>query len=242
MKPINQSMKNITRTLLSLFALGSLPCSAAVTLLSGYTGTSEEISNASATFYSANVSSSDLINGKIPAITGFNGAANPSAQASANKMTDGINGTADQDAGQIPGGWTTVNATATYTLGTGANNLGYDITSVQTIAAWPNAGFGNQNWTVSVRLVGAPLFTDLATLNYQPFGGSEGGSSLVLLNNLNVTGVDAIRFTAGSVNLGVNEGAFIARELDVFGASTVPEPSAALLGGLGMLALLRRRR
>jgi hypothetical protein len=33
--------------------------------------------------------------------------------------------------------------------------LGYDITSIQSIAAWVNGGFGNQAFKVEVKLIGA---------------------------------------------------------------------------------------
>ncbi|MCX6894070.1 MAG: hypothetical protein NTZ16_00870, partial [Verrucomicrobia bacterium] len=46
-----------------------------------------------------------------------------------------------------------------YHLGPGANNFGYDITSIQSIAAWPGAGRGNQAYTVEVKLKGAASYT-----------------------------------------------------------------------------------
>lgn len=206
-----------------LAALGSLvltalPARATVTFSNDYTGTSTEASNASGTAYQANVSTTDLINGKIPATTGWN----TTGGASPNRLTDGLNGASDNSGGTVEGAWTTVGASATYTLGSGANGLGYNVTSIQSIAAWPNAGFGNQGWIVSVRLLGGSSFTNVGTVNYQPFTTSGGSSTQVVLGNLNITGIDAIRFTASQVNNGTNVGAFIWREVDVFGTSTPP--------------------
>jgi hypothetical protein len=159
-----------------------------------------------------------------------------------NELTDGIHGdTFAAEGNSVAGAWTTVGATAEYNLGTGANGLGFDITSIQTIAAWVNVGFADQAWTIDVQPVGGSYAT-LATVDYD--GTTNGGATKVTLSGLNATGIEAIRFTANQVNGGANGGQFTPRELDVFGTDTVavPEPSAVALLGLGGLALLRRRR
>ncbi|MES2658731.1 MAG: Ig-like domain-containing protein [Verrucomicrobiota bacterium] len=215
MKRNPHSIKTLLAALGSL-VLAALPASATVNFSNGYTGTFSEASNASGTAYQANVITTDLINGMTPSITGWNTAGG----ASPNRLTDGLNGANDNSGGQVEGGWTTVGASATYTLGTGANGLGYNVTSIQSIASWPNAGFGNQGWTVSVRLPGGTSFTNVGSVNYQPFTTSGGSSTRVVLNDLSITGIDAIRFTASQVNNGTNAGAFVWREIDVVGAST----------------------
>ncbi|MCW1886186.1 hypothetical protein OKA04_15720 [Luteolibacter flavescens] len=233
----NHSSPRIAFSALASLFLAAAPARAAVTFLNGFTGSVSEVNSTSELAYAANVSSTDLLNGKVPAITGWNltNGAHP------NELTDGVHGATFAAAGNlVDGGWTTVGATATYDLGGGANGLGYDITSLQSIAAWVDVRFGNQAWTVAVRPVGSISFTDLATINYQPL--TAGGATQVSLTGLNVTGVNAIRFTALQVNGGTNAGAFVPREIDVFGASTVPEPGAALLGALGTLLLVKRRR
>ena len=90
-------------------------------------------------------------------------------------------------------------------------------------------------------------FATLATVNYQPLTATapgDSGATKVTLTGLDPTGIDAIRFTAASVNGGANGGAFVWRELDVFGTDTaaIPEPSSALLIGLGAFGLACRRR
>ncbi len=113
-------------------------------------------------------------------------------------------------------------ATATYNLGLGANNLGYDLTSIQTIAAWLSAGFGNQAYTVEVKLVGAASYTNLATVDYQPLGSAVGATKVTLTDTTGVleTNVEFIRSTATNVNGGANAGAFVFRQIDVFGTSS----------------------
>jgi len=159
-------------------------------------------------------------------------------------LTDGIHGAKFQvvSGDAVQGGWTTVGATASYNLGLGANNLGFDIATIQSIADWESVGFGNQAWTLAVQLAAGGAFVNVATVNYQPLGLASAGATKVTLDSLNITGIQALRLTANSVNGGANAGAFIWRELDVFGTAKVPEPSTALLAVLGSLALLRRRR
>ena len=196
-----------------------------------------EISSSTELAYQADVSGADLIHGLAPVTTGWNF----SNGAHTDKLTDGIHGATFAAAGNtVEGAWTTVGATAEYVLGAGANGLGYDITTIQSIAAWVNVGFGNQAWTIEMRPLGSSYVT-VATIDYQPLGSGE-GASRVTLGDLNATGIDAIRFTANQVNGGTNAGAFVSRELDVFGVATVPEPSALLLGAGGFTLLLRRRR
>jgi Bacterial Ig-like domain len=217
MKRNPRSIRTLLAALGSL-VLAALPARATVSFSNGYTGTFTEASNAGGTAYQADVGTTDLINGLTPVTTGWN----LTGGASPNRLTDGLNGASDNAAGQVEGGWTTVGATATYTLGAGTNGLGYNIASIQSIAAWPNAGFGNQGWIVSVRLLGSSSFSSVGTVNYQPFTTAGGSSTRVLLSNLNITGVDAIRFAASQVNNGTNLGAFVWREIDVVGASTLP--------------------
>ncbi len=137
-----------------------------------------------------------------------------------------------------------------FVLGTGTYGLGFDITGIQSIAAWQGAGYPNQHYTVSVSYVGNDDFITLTTVEYQPFVGpfppnEVGGSTKVNVTEdetgVLASGVDAIRFDTLAI-VGVAGGGAVYREIDVFGGATVPEASAAALLGLGGLALLRRRR
>jgi len=233
-----QVMKKSIYTILPLTALALSAVPASATVVFTGAGSATEVSSSIELAYAADVSNSDLIEGVVPAITGWNigNGAHP------DQLTDGVHGGSFFDVGNmVEGGWTTVGATAEYSLGTGANGLGYDITSIQSIAAWVNVGFGDQAWTVDVRPVGGS-FSLLATVDYD--GTTDGGATKVNLTGLDPSGIDAIRFTANNVNSGANGGAFLWREIDVFGTDTVaiPEPSSAVLLGLGGVALFGRRR
>ncbi len=163
--------------------------------------------------YADDVSASDLLHGLAPIITGWN----TSNNASPLELTDGIHGVGVVSGDIVQGAWTTVGATAEYDLGLSPGGTGWDITSIQSIADWQDSGFGNQAWTVEVKSVGG-AYTTLATIDYQPLG-SGGGTSKVTLTDpsgLLASGVEFIKLTANQVN----GGAFVWRELDVFGVSS----------------------
>ena len=176
--------------------------------------------------YAGNVSSTDLLTGLTATlngnstwnIDGNHGGANPV------QLNDGVHGGSFFNVGNTcQGAQPNPGATAEYNLGLGANNLGYDLTSIQSIAAWVNGGFGNQAFTVEVKLIGAPDYTPLATVDYQPLALNGIGATKVTLTDLGgvlATGVEFIRFTANRVNGGQNDGDFMWREIDVIGVST----------------------
>ncbi len=185
-----------TRLATALASLVSVAISASAGLVQTKVFSATELA------YSADVSTTDLLAGKTASsVSGWN-LTNDSTVA---ELNDGIHGRSFATAGNsVAGTWTTVGATATYNLGLGTNNLGYDLTSIQSIAAWLNVGFGNQAYTVDVKLVGATSFTSLATVDYQPLGSAVGATKVTLTDTTGVlaTGVEYIRFTANSVNGG----------------------------------------
>ena len=161
-----------------------------------------------------------------------------SGGATVGNLTDGLFPTSpDSSTGSlcISGG------DVTYTLDTSVNTLGYDLSNIGIFSGWNDDGRDGINVTVSYATVSAPMtFVNITTATqddgatkFENANITEGVSPFVL-----ATGVKSIRFTFNSPE---NGGAGY-KELDVIGVATVPEPSAALLGGLGMLALLRRRR
>ena len=209
-RPIKTIRSTLTRLAITLAGLASaaIPASAALV--------QTKVFSATELAYSGDVSTTDLLAGKAAtSVVGWN-TGNGSTVA---ELNDGIHGGSGTP---VAGTWTTVGATATYNLGLGANNLGYDLTSIQSIAAWLSVGFGNQAYTVDVKLVGAANFTSLATVDYQPLVGTVGATKVTLTDTTGVlvTGVEFIRFTATSVNAGTNFGAFVFREIDVLGTSS----------------------
>ena len=166
---------------------------------------SQEYSEADELAYAADVSASDLLHGRTPVASGF--------VLGVPSLNDGVHGRSYADAGNaVEGAYSADGATAEFTLGAGANGSGYDITSIQSIAAWNGAAYGNQMWTVDVKPVNGS-WTTLDTVDYQPMA-NQGASKVVLDDESGVlaSGIEAIRFTAN--------GAFVWREVDVFGASS----------------------
>lgn len=169
--------------------------------------------------YTNDVSDTDLLHGLKPVTSGWK----LENEAHPNELTDGIHGARFNEVPGDPaqGAWTTVGATAEYNLGTGATGLGYDITSIQSIAAWAGAGFGNQSWTVEVKPVGGD-YRILHTVNYHPLTSQPidgGGATKVILTGKSgvlASGIESIKFTASHV-AGSVDNAFVWRELDVFG-------------------------
>ena len=133
-----------------------------------------------------------------------------------------------------------------FVLGGGANGTGFDISGIQSIAAWSDAGFMNQKYEIYLRSLGGSYML-YATVDYQPAAATaEGGATKVNVTDhlgLLGSGVDAIRFDFLDTTSN-NAGGAVYREIDVFGADTaaVPEPSSALFLGLSGLSLLRLRR
>ena len=218
-----KSTRSVLATLAGL-ALASSSAHATVTITGA--GSATEVNNASQTAYSGDVSATDLLHGLtgVDAVTsGWNGGAGSPAA-----LNNGAHGGAtDTSASSIA--WTTVGATAEYNLGTGASGLGYDITSIQSIAAWNSAGFANQAWTVEVKPVGGSYST-LATVHYNPVAAN--GATKVTLTGLDPTGIEFIKFTANSVT-GSSGNAFTFREIDVFGVESGPDETAPMVDTLG---------
>lgn len=199
--------------------------------------------------YASDVSNSDLVNSGSSTLTTVNLSAPPGA-SSPTAHNNGAVGTVG-NSGEITF-WldATVGQTysITYNLSTITNTLGYDITSIQTIHGWNNnSGYQkNQNYEVFVSTVGSAGFTSIGSVAYNPFTTAITTASTKVNITENASGVlafgiDQIRFTYTITGGGPQPGPTI-REIDVFGVASVPEPKAALLGGLGLLALLRRRR
>lgn len=139
------------------------------------------------------------------------------------------------------------NTSGTWNLDVGASPDGYNITQIDLYSNWGNGDGRNAiRTTISVSLVGDAGFVALdnpgggTLFTYNPVstGDVNGTQGLLSITGLELTNVDAIRFAFD--NLQENNGVGYS-EFDVFG-SAVPEPTTALLGGLGGLLLLRRRR
>lgn len=207
-------------------------------------------------YYAADVSNNDLL--QQPGVTATHGPYMDSIGYS-----DGGAGLTDGNAGgdfDSPVGIGALVGTAwlapggeswsEYALGVGTGQ-GYDITEIQSIAAWQSAGFGNQKYNILVKYLGASDFTQLATVDCQPFTADatgpsvEGGSTKVNVTDTTgvlASGVVAIKFDfEATIGNDVHGAGSVMREIDVFGTPT-PEPTTMALLGLASLVVLRRRR
>lgn len=233
-------VKSSVFAILALVA-GSTQGAIVINTASNPTGTPDASTDELA--YASFVSTTDLLHG----IVGTGGSWNtivPSASPSG--LNDGTHG---GDGGSLTGAAFANDGSSsirTFDLGNGPDGLGFNITEIQSIAAWKDAGYANQRYEVYVSLVGDTAFTLLATVNYQPFSVNGGAATKVNIVDdtpgaFIATGIDAIRFnildTTSSASGGV-----VMREIDVFGSAAIPEPTSALLIGIAGLTILRRRR
>lgn len=129
---------------------------------------------------------------------------------------------------------------------------GYDYTVQMTIDTTALGGAGAGSWGESWMTVGF-------TSSQHNWNGADGGtintSDLVRFKSNTVTTITYTRSGADLVAAGINYVGWVTDwaglvnlnssqqvKIDNFSLTAVPEPGSALLGGLGMLALLRRRR
>jgi len=121
-------------------------------------------------------------------------------------LTDGYYGSNNKnDTCGITGG------TITYWLNTAANPAGYNVTAVDTYTGWNDAGRDDQHYTVSFRRVGSSVFSDTYTVSYA----GTISQTHVGITNLNLTGVEAVRFAF----LSQENGGVGYKELDVSGSA-----------------------
>jgi hypothetical protein len=267
-KPINQSMKNITRTLLSLFALGSLPCSAA-TLVGQWTFEGGSLADTTGNFGNLTLSGdASIINGALDvngtgttvtgwAVTSGNGglaaigsktmvswitlqglstsAKNGSAMTLDSKTIDQFDGIvfAEQDANRWMNGSNGWLRSPNGQFAAVETSINLDI--VQLAITYQNTG-GNVTITGYRNGVNIGSYTDTDDVTW------AAGDQEVIFGKRHT---NPLAETSGALDALIHEarlydGALTQAEIQ--GLVMVPEPSAALLGGLGMLALLRRRR
>jgi hypothetical protein len=140
-----------------------------------------------------------------------------------------------------------------YKLTAGASTIG----SISVYSGWANSGRSEQHYSVyyttDTTVNGSSAWTLLTTVN----GAGSNGSTAFTTNTDNqlkvtifddssatlMSGVTGLRFNFGGANLvgggGQQNAGAGYKEIDI---QVIPEPRVALLGGLGLLALLRRRR
>lgn len=109
--------------------------------------------------------------------------------------------------------------TVVYTLDTVLHPSGYDISSIVTYSGWQDTGRVSQHYEIAFRMTGSNTFDNAITVSY------TGTASQTCVTNadINLTGVEAIRFTF----LSQQNGGVGYKELDVFGAASSNAYAAA---------------
>lgn len=206
------------------------------------------VSNTNDSNYDATISTTDLLAGVAPTTSG-------AYAGDTNGIYDGVSvsGSLTATSGNI---YLSSNPDVTMTFNLTGSVTGYDITSIASIAGWVTNAHHHaaQFYEVLVSVVGSASYTSLnltgaaasgGKVSYDPFASGEGSTKVTITDNSSgviASGVDGIRFVLISTPDAL-ENDTVYHEIDVFGTATaIPEPSVALLGGLGLLALLRRRR
>lgn len=232
---------------LAILSMVSLNSNAAVVIATDVSGPNAPSTTTDEITFAGDVSSSDLLHG----IAGIHSGWRNSNGATDVGLNDGDPGGDFDDEGLTAlngAAWANEGAASSsiFEFGLGAG-LGYDLTEIQSIAAWQGAGFSNQRYNISVRYANDADFTFLTTVDYQPFPASpnnNGGSTKVNITDdggVLASGVEAIRFDILDT-VGADSAGSVYREIDVFGSESIPEPGAVSLLGLYALTFLRRKR
>ena len=196
------------------------------------------------------VSSTDLINQGQPSLgTVIHTNYNNFSTFSIGGLNDGLIGAATTQSPEatfdLDGSWTSEFNLVTLL----PNTLGYTITEIRTNVGWIGDRAG-QEFSIEYSQVGSAAFLPLdanpLTVPIDRFAlyfTSTGSSSISITDTTGavLTGVDAIRFTFYDPATG---SASVYREIDVFGFEDfippAPEPSSALLLGLGCCGMMLR--
>ena len=183
------------------------------------------VNSTSQTAYSADVKDNDLLQGVAGTFTNLQSAGGPVGQAA----NDGVNGAA-QDGSAIAWAADGNISSFTYEIGVG-NGAGYDVSTIQTIAAWGDSGFMNQKYRISVRYSGATEYVPApeCTVDYQPVTntGAVAGATKVTITRpggLIFSRIEGIRLTCLNVVNNTYGGSTTFREIDVVGAASALTP------------------
>ncbi|MFT5526534.1 MAG: hypothetical protein ACI9HK_004511, partial [Pirellulaceae bacterium] len=167
------------------------------------------------------VSSTDLLTGLIPVVSGGTLNGNEGTSSNPAILTDGTFGGAGLDNAAEYAATLTIgdNTTLTYTLDTSNNPNGFDITGIDTFSAWRDGGRDSQDYSVRYSTVDAPgTFVDLSSVSFDPIDTAPASGAVFLADRGKIL---AERVIALQFVFGTQENPYVGyREIDVFGATS----------------------
>lgn len=182
--------------------------------------------------YSSSVSSADLLHGVTGIYEGWqsSGTFSPANLNNGQHGVTSVGSNPDVIAFAADSG-----SQATFELGTGSFGLGYDVSSIVSVASWRDSSLLQQHYEIWIRRVGQTTFekihtvtNDLAPLSDLSMGGSTRVTVSASSGGPVATGIEAIRFVPLAIETGHEPtpggGSTAFREIDVFGSSTTPPP------------------
>ncbi|HEX8310240.1 MAG TPA: PEP-CTERM sorting domain-containing protein [Chthoniobacteraceae bacterium] len=133
----------------------------------------------------------------------------------------------------------------TYTFNTTINAFGYNLSEINIYTGWNDNGRDNPEYNLLYSTISAPdTFLQLASVNYTDGPGNVPASiksSVTDTTSFVAQGVKSVRFEFPR-----QENDWVAyRELDVIGVAAVPEPTSAMMLGIGtagLIGMIRRRK
>ncbi len=187
------------------------------------------------------VSSTDLLQTHATLTTATGISSTEGTDGTGAALTDGTVGPSYLAADYINAVAIHTGAELIYTFDRGENGAGYDITQIDTYSGWKDSGRNNQQYNVSYSTVLNPdFYISLATVDYQTGTLATSVSLTDAAGGLLAENVARLKF-----DFPTTENGYVGyREFDVFGTSSIPEPSALamLLAAIGLLGCMRRRR
>lgn len=154
---------------------------------------------------------------------GQEGYANPTAIPPSTALVDGAFGTAAPSANNASVATLNVGFVAVFDLDLTTSPTGYFVNSIESFGGWNDAGRDQQSYTVAYQPLAGGAFVDIATVNYNPPGGTPTNSRVTLTD----LGIDAVAIRALRFTINAQENGHCGyREFSAIGTPAAPVSSA----------------